>query len=639
MNRTKHPLLTVMILGIITSCTTYRAHKGEEAYNLMSYDKAQRLLSRVNEQRPTRRTLLMYADACRRQNELGEAAHGYLRADSLGELTGYEAFRLGQVLMGLGRHAEARTRFLRVLQDTPEDAAAMALYRSCETHLDFFEDSALYVVNRINIPGLHSAFSPVRTPSGLLVAGERSADPGRSNPWNGASFLDLYRTRRNTLVNWTEAEPLKGDVNGAYHEGPAVLSRDGRTIYFTRSNYLRARLHKDDRNTSHLKLFRATVDSTGKWQDIRAFAHNGETFSTGHPALSTDGRTLYFASDRPGGLGGSDIWRCRWENGGWGTPQNLGPTVNTAGNELFPVINGEVLHFSSTAHMNLGGLDILETREVNGQWTEPRNLNYPINTTHDDFSFVLDTALNMGDAEGLRGYLSSDRDGTDQVYMFWSQAPLFFVEGLVSGADNVFLPNAEVVLTDLGTMEDTTVLTDKDGRFLLPLGADKDYSLRAQASMHLERTEKLSTRGLTRSDTLQAALQLTPVAFDQPMVLQNILFDYDQWDIRPDAARELDKLAALMLGNPELIYQLDAHTDSRGGDTYNLVLSDARANSAVNYLIHQGVDPARIAARGFGETMPVNHCRNGVKCTEEEHQANRRVEFRVTGIRFAQGEE
>lgn len=635
MNRTKHPFLPVMILAIATSCTTYRAHKGEEDYQLMSYEKAERLLGKVNAERPTRKTLLMYADACRRQNHLAAAATGYLRADSIGELTGYEAFRMGQVLMGLGRHEEARTRFLRVLQDTPEDATAMALYRSCEGYLAFFADSARFVVNRLNIPGLHSAFSPVRTANGLMVAGERSAAPGRSNPWNGASFLDLYHVRRNTLVNLSPAEPLRGDVNGAYHDGPALLTKDGRTLYFTRSNYFRHRLQKDDRNTSHLKLFRAILDSAGEWRDIRAFAHNGETFSTGHPALSADGRTLYFASDRPGGYGGSDIWRCRWENGGWGQPENLGPVVNTPGNELFPVMNGDVLHFSSTAHMNLGGLDIFESREENGQWTAPRNLNYPINSTHDDFSFVLDTTLNMGDADGPRGYLSSDREGTDQVYTFWSQAPLFFVEGLVSGEYNQFLPNAEVVLTDLATLEDTVVLTDKDGRFLLPLGPNKDYNLRAQADMYLERIEKLSTRGLTRSDTLHTSLRLAPVVFDQPVALKNILFDYDQWDIRPDAARELDKLAAVMIGNPELIYELDAHTDSRGGDTYNLVLSDARANSAVNYLIHQGVDPARISARGYGETTPVNHCRNGVKCTEEEHQANRRVEFRVTGIRYA----
>ena len=405
-------------------------------------------------------------------------------------------------------------------------------------------------------------------------------------------------------------------------------------MFFTRSDYYKQGLNKDERNTSHLKLFRATRDSvSGEWTDIRAFAYNGDRFSCGHPALSADGNTLYFVSDRPGGQGGSDIWRSRRSGGTWNAPENLGATVNTAGNESFPVVNGDALYFSSDAHHNLGGLDIFETHETGGKWTEPRNMNYPVNTEHDDFSLVVDKRVNVSGDQTMSGYLSSDRDGTDQVYTFWAVAPIFMVEGEVTDIEGNYLPNAEVTLTELLTEQDTAVMTGPDGKFRFPLKPGSDYTIRATDNAHLSRSQPLSTRGLLRSDTLRVDFHLSGITVDEPIAIQNILYDYDKWDIRPDAARELEKLARIFKDNPHMSFELGAHTDSRGGDTYNLVLSDARANSAVNYLIQQGVDADRISARGFGETALTNKCTNGVKCTEEEHQANRRTEFRVTGIK------
>lgn len=628
------PLLT---LAFLSSCTTYRLHTADQAFDRMAYAKAARIYSRVVDKHAYRPAILRLAESYRLQNNIADAATCYLRADSTLRLTGDTALRLGQVLMGLQRMKEAEERFFSVLQERPEDATALDLYGSCQGYRSFYADSAKFVVNRIHLPGISTAFSAIPYKDGILVAGEREGKIGQTNPWNGRAFLDLYLSTSKTVVTWTEALPLPGKVNGDFHEGSAVLSADGRTIYFTRSNYLDRKLGKDATSTSHLKLFRATLDSTGKWGDVRSFAHNGEDFSTGHPALSADGRTLYFASDRPGGFGGSDIWRCHDDGSGWSRPENLGAIVNTPGNELFPTINGDALHFSSNAHENMGGLDIFETHEANGAWTDPRNIGAPINSSFDDFGFVIDTRATDATPGSYRGFLSSDRSGSDGVYTFWAYEPTFSVEGIVRDDAQRFLPNTSVTLVDLATGEDITVLTKEDGRFNFPLKANTDYQLQAHGDELLNQSRNLSTRGLTSSDTLEVDFSMTRITIDAPIAINNILYDYDKWDIRPDAARELDKLAALFKNNPHLTFELGAHTDSRGGDTYNLVLSDARANSAVNYLIQQGVDPNRISAMGFGETTLVNKCGNGVKCTEEDHQANRRTEFKVTGINLAHG--
>ena len=609
---------------LLSSCASYNLQKADQAYDLMQYPRAERFYGKVlrhHEMRPAR---LRLADACRRHSDLVSAEKHYALADAAHHITGDTALNYGEVLMGNGKPEVAAELFLRVLHETPENGRALDLYASTQSYGSFFADSGRFIVNRLNIPGISTAFSAVPYRKGLLIAGEKKVASLTANPWNGMSFLDLYYSEKKTVVTWTEAQPLSGLVNGAFHEGPAVLSPDGRHLYFTRSNYVKRKLRKDEGNTSHLMLFRATQDSTGRWTDLRAFAYNSEYWSTGHAALSLDGKMLYFASDRPGGLGGTDIWRCRDNGTGWSEPENLGSTVNTAGNELFPVINGASLYFSSTAHENMGGLDIFETHEQEGRWSDPMNMNAPINTPHDDFSMVLDSTT-----EG--GYLSSNRDSLDQVYVFWANKPIFYVEGAVFDDPSMFLPNVSVTLTDLTHGDDVSSITGPDGTFGFPLKPNTDYTLRAEHKDHLATTVDLSTKGLVRSDTLHQDLHLKSAQVGESFVLNNIYYDYDKWDIRPDAAEELERVVRLINDNAHLSFELSAHTDARGGELYNLVLSDARANSAVDFLIRHGADPDRVRARGFGEEKLVNHCDDGVPCDEERHQQNRRTEFMVIG--------
>lgn len=625
MTKVRNLLPWSVLLALMPACSTMQLQRADEAYDLMQFTKAERLYERTLVRQENRHARARVADAYRRHNQWSKAIGHYEMLYATGPLTGDTAMHYGEVLMALGEHDEAGDMFLRVLQQTPENSRALDLYESTKGYTSFYQDSGRFFVNRLNIPGVATAFGGVPYKNGLLFAAEKELDTPHANPWNDRSFLDLYHSSSRSEITWTPAAALPGSVNGPYHEGPAALSADGTVLYFTRSNYVQRKLEKDDRNTSHLMLFRSKKDSTGKWSDLHAFAYNGDTWSTGHPALSADGRTLYFASDRPGGLGGSDIWRCRDNGTGWSEPENLGPTVNSAGNEVFPTVNGNTLHFSSSGHRNMGGLDIFETQEQNGTWTVPSNLNAPINTPKDDFFFVLDST-------NKAGFLSSDRDGLDQIYAFTLYEPLYYLEGITLDEENRYLPNVEVTLSDLTSGEDRSTLSGPDGKFMFQLSPNTDYNLRGTAQEMLTTSVQVSTKGLMRSDTLKAEILMTRVKIGESIAINNIYYDYDQWDIRPDAVAELDKLARIFIENPNMTFELGSHTDSRGGDLYNLVLSDARANSAVNYLIQRGVDPDRISAKGYGETTLVNHCRNGVRCTEKDHQDNRRTEFTVTGI-------
>lgn len=618
------PLLVAVAALFLASCASYHVRKGEQAMGLMAWQKAEKHFDKALKQQQGRRLLLDAAVAELKQNKLEEAAAHYGAAEQLAPLAGDDAYQYGRILMGLGEYEQAESMLVRALQEQPERHGTAELIGACQGYRSFYSDSSRYTVSPLHLAGVATAYSATPYQGGLLFAGQRGQTMGKRDPWNGLSFADLYQVTVDGEGNPGVPEPLKSPVNGPYHEGAAVVSPDGQTLYFTRSNYYGGRkLLKDQGNVSNLKLFRATLDENGDWGNIREFGANSASYSLGLPALSKDAKTLYFTSDMPGGLGGKDLWYVKDIGTGWGDPVNMGPTINTAGDEMFPTIVGDALYFSSTGHNNMGGLDIFETHREGEFWSEPQNMGYPVNTTRDDFGLWLDST-------GTRGYLSSSRSDTDRIYMLTVRPMEFAVEGKITNASSgEAIPRAAVIISDLASLKDTMILADQQGAFHFKLQPGTPYRVTATQENMLSQSTPISTIGLGLSTTLRADLQLEPLVLDKPIAVPNIYYDYDQWDIRPDAAVELDKLAKVFLSNPGLTFELSSHTDSRGGDTYNLVLSDARAKSAVDYLVRHGVPPERLVAKGYGETMLVNQCRNGVKCTEEEHQANRRTEFKV----------
>lgn len=623
MRTTKTLLFTAA--AMLAGCTQQRLAQADRAYDRMAYNDAVRLYAKALPQLADRDATLRAADANVKINRLADAASLYAKAEAMQPLSGPDALAHGRTLLGLGRAAEASKQLERVLLDKPEDPIVRELGFAIADRDAFYADSTLFTITPLHIDGLRSAFSAMPMGDKLIISGEKEASGSKVNPWNGAAFLDLFTVKPGMGIMAGSATPLPGQVNGRFHDGPAVLSADGRTMYFTRSDYFRFRLNKDGHGTSHLMLFRAELQPDGQWGKVSSFAYNGEDFSAGHAALSADGSALYYVSDMPGGFGGTDLYVCERTADGWGLPRNLGPTVNTPGNEMFPTMRGDTMYFASNGHRSLGGLDNFRSVLNEGDWSSPENLNYPINTQYDDFALVM--------LDGGKGYLSSNRAGQDGIYRFQENAPTLVLNISVFDMDNGSpMAGAEVRLLEPMKTEPLTLFTNDDGQVSFPLTVEKLYEVLASKDGVFTERRTVDTRGQRISKTYDEEFRMQRVVIDKPIVIENIYYDYDKWDIRPDAAVELDKIAQVFIDNPNLSFELGSHTDSRASDTYNLLLSDMRAKSAVDYLIQNGVPSERISARGYGERKLVNRCKDGVECSEEEHQANRRTEFKVVKV-------
>ncbi len=619
----KKQLLFLVPVFALFSCTAHHMATADKAYDRMAYAKASCSYEKAMRKSEDRDAALRTADAYDRQNKLDKAADWYAFADRMAPLDGPQSTRYGQILMSLEKLEPASQQFERALALDPENEVLAGLLKASRERQVFFQDTTLYTVRPMHLQEMAGAFSATIYKNGIVFAGEKLPGTNAENPWNGLSYLDLYSASRTPTGTWAAPTPIPGSVNGRFHDGPAVFSTDGRTMYFTRSDYYKFRLNKDGSSVSHLKLFRAELGDDGNWGNIHQFAYNGENYSTGHAALSSDGNTLYFISDRPGGIGGTDLYMCTRTAEGWDDPENLGETLNTPGNEMFPTLYGDTLYYSSNGHPGVGGLDMFMTWKENGQWTAPVNMNYPLNTPFDDFALVFEK-------DGRSGYLSSDRNGKDGIHSFTQNDPTLTLKVIclneITGGP---MAGVEVKMVDVTSGEVMLAYTGTDGTADFLLRPGQDVHVQGSKDEMFTESVDLSTKGQRTSKEYLVELKLKPVEYDKPILVNNIYYDYDKWDIRPDAAVELMKLARLFIDNPDLSFELSSHTDSRANDTYNLVLSEARAKSAVDFLIRKGVDPARISAKGYGESRLVNRCSDGVACSEEEHQQNRRTEFTV----------
>lgn len=616
------PALTVA--GLLAGCAQHHLAKGDRAFERMAWHDATCQYEKAMQQTDDRAIALRMAEAYRHQNNLAKAADWYAYAERMEPLTSNDALHHGRALQSLGRLGEAANFYERVLVDKPEDAVVRELGLAIADHEAFFVDTTLFTVKPLQLSGVVSAFSAMPMGNGIVFAAETEPAGQNTNPWTGASYLDLFTAVPGTNGTWTAPTALSGSVNARFHDGPAVLSADGRNMYFTRSDYYKFRLNKDDNAVSHLMLFSAEKQANGMWDSIKSFAYNGLDFSAGHAALSNDGTRLYYISDMPGGFGGTDLYVCERTATGWGYPKNVGPSINTSANEMFPVLKGDTLFFASNGHRTLGGLDIFLSTRTDDGWSAPENMNYPINSSFDDFGLVMLPGAG-------RGYLSSSRLGADRIFTFDAHDPTLVLTGIFQDEEQGEpMAGVEVKLLDLTEGDTITLFTDDDGRYAFPLKPGREYRVQGGKDGMFTESRDVSTAGQRISRTYTEDFRLKRVVIDKPIVIENIYYDYDRWDIRTDAAVELDKIARLFIDNPQLAFELGSHTDSRATDVYNLVLSEARANSAVDYLIRQGVPAERITARGYGEKQLVNRCVDEVECSEEEHQANRRTEFKVT---------
>lgn len=451
---------------------------------------------------------------------------------------------------------------------------------------------------------------------------------------NGQQFLDLYTGLITDDRQVIDKKTMPGDVNTKYHEAGVAVSKDLKTIYFTANNFYEKQYLTDSSGVNNLQMFRASLTMDGKWEEKEKLPFNHVEYSIGHPALNHEDTKLYFVSDMPGGYGAADIYVVDInEDGSFSEPRNLGPRINTEGREMFPYIGKDnILYFSSDGHDGYGKLDVFASKIFDKTVSKPINLEAPINSVEDDFAYIIDD-------EKDRGFFSSNRDegkGDDDIYSFLANPGLYIHCG------QAIMVNVRSEESGEPVAGATIELRDESGEVMetVTAGADGSYTF-AETICDTPYVVFATNKGFlnaeravrTANDIDQAALVVNldlPAQFVSNKVnINTIYFDFDKYNIRPDAAKELDKVVQVMNEYPELMIEAGSFTDSRGEDEYNMKLSEKRAKSTVDYIVSKGIDSSRLTYQGYGETQLVNKCSNGVKCTEEEQQLNRRTEFKI----------
>lgn len=451
--------------------------------------------------------------------------------------------------------------------------------------------------------------------------------------WNGEPYLDIFKADILTEEDGTVTisniasiefeEKQRNDV----HEANITLTNDGQTMYFTRDNVnSKNRPVYDKKGTSHLKIYKATKIGE-KWGNVEELPFNDNVYSTGHPSLSPDNKTLFFVSDRDGGFGQTDIYKVAINADGYGAPENLGATINTEGREMFPfVAKDSTLYFSSDGFLNLGLLDLFKSNILkDNSKNEPVNLGAPYNSGYDDFAFFMDS-------DSKTGYFSSNRPagkGGDDIYGFKELPCKQTIKG--TARDSKLLTPLAMVTVQLIDKETGKIMaettTNENGEYEMEADCDKQYKVLGSKQDYKDAIEEIkTTTEYGKEHTVD--LNLIPLIIDNEIVINPIFFDFDKWNIRPDAAYELENIVSVMRAHPNMVIKIESHTDSRGTAKYNMKLSDRRAKSTQDYIYSRGIAKERIAsAIGYGESQLVNDCTDGVKCTKEQQQANRRSKF------------
>ena len=554
-------------------------------------------------------------------------------------------YRYAQTLKSVGDYTQADKMMAKFVELTNANDTRAALFEENKDYQTVIKNnSGRFQLNNASVNTENSEYGTAFYGDKIVFAGATDARKAKRgvSQWTGESFYDLYEAEHFDQKLGSR-KPFSSSVNTQFNESTPVFTKDGNTMYFTRNNYVNRKLGTDIENTILLKILRATKDKNGNWGDIVEVPFNSDQYNVAHPALSPDEKYLYFASDMPGSFGNSDIFRVEiLGDNQYGTPENLGNIINTAGRESFPYISKDnVLYYSSDGIPGLGGLDIFAAKfNADGSTSKPVNIGMPGNSADDDFCFVFNSDSKIG-------FLTSNRPGgkgKDDIYSFHEDKPLLFscqknIKGIVKDAKTkAVIANAKVILSDKVMKEVGKDQSKTDGTFTFEKVNcnDSHYYLRGEK----EKYETAEVNVTVGKDEVVYEILLNPreVAIKKGMDLakvfeiKEIKFDYNKADIRPDAAVELTKIVEVMREYPKMKIDIRSHTDSRGADSYNLKLSDRRAKATLEWIVKQGIDRKRLKAKGYGETRLVNGCSNGVPCTEEEHQENRRSEFIVVAM-------
>lgn len=591
-------------------------------------------------------------------------------------------FKYGQMLKANGKYKEAIVSFREYALSNPIDAVRATKERQASQQaLEWQKEPTDYKILPLQgINSIASDYAPVLYADNQLVfTSDRSESMGEDEfGWTGNKYSDLFVANLVNEVTYDLPVQFGDSINTDFNEGVVSFTSDFNTIYFTACG---SPHEKDD----YCQIYVTTKGDGDKWKipvQVRLFEE--DTINVGHPFITPDGKELYFSADAPDSYGDKDIYMSSITREGlWSYPKNLGPEINTEGYEGFPYIGTDGrLYFASNGHYGMGGLDIYQADREKNRWTNIQNLKAPINSSADDFGIVFFPFIEpeMMDKIEAQGYISSARNGgkgADDIYKFVLEIPeeppvvvvdtvpptpvvpkepIYVLEGkvfqkILANPDDPNsgmirkdpIPNAVVEILGLSANSriGKRLVTDEQGFFSLEVEKETDYKVRASSAGFLAASVNASTKGKTGApgETVKTYVEITldRVFIQKSVNLQNIYYDLDKWDIREDAKPALNKVATVMLENPTIVVEMGSHTDSRGKNPYNLELSQKRAESAVDYLTSKGIERSRFIPRGYGETQLTNECADGVTCTEEQHQANRRTTFKVVSNKYRGG--
>lgn len=656
----KNLTIVALLFTFLAGCTyTQKVRDGRTAFEVKQYAVATKMLEKEYEKAKSRvekgKIAFLIGESYKHLNKSDQSIRWY--GIAYDNQYGVDALKeYAFALKRAGRYEDAKSAF----KDLGIEIGSPYEYRreisACEIAMGWEKLPPEYKVEVMAFNSGSSDYAPMLYKDNkMVITSDRASSTGDAvYKWTGAAYSDLFLVD----LGSNSITGFDSQINTENNEGTVAFNRDFTEVFFTRCFGGK----KDAADYCKIMVSEGSGDS---WSTPRVLNFLKEGVNYVHPSLSADGNTLYFASDDPEGWGGWDIYASeRLTDGEWSEPILMSRVINTQGDEKFPFIDADTLYFASDNHTGLGGLDIFRTFQMdNGSWAPPYNLKTPINSAGDDFGFIID--YNSPKEEGVlqQGYFTSTREegiGSDDIYRFQKITPppapplveeqpkpedyKLILEGYVLEKiyNNPTDPNSKIlgrkplpgaqVDIQFGRQKET-VTVGEDGQFRLELEEETDYDFLAYKENYLKNAEVFSTKGIGRDpnnpvQTFEIEIVLDRIFFDKEIRLENIYYDFDKWDIRDDAKPTLDELARNLQLNPTIRIQLGSHTDCRGATRYNEELSQKRAQSAVDYLISKGIDPGRLAARGYGESQPEADCLCN-RCTEEEHQQNRRTTFKI----------
>lgn len=647
------------ILGLFTffflfSCKSAKLSDAEEKQRIGEYFEAAAIYRKVyTKTSPQKRDLRGYiayrmAECNRLINNTPRATSAYMNALRYDYPDSIVNLRLGQMYQRSGRYAEAIRYYNEFLKLNPESELALNGIKGSELAPQWKQNPTRYTVKRMEkfnsrrgefCPMLFGEaydqlyFTSSRTPKGAGKDKEETV-----SAITGIRNNDFFLVKKDEQGNWLAPIELEDEVNTEFDEGTPSFSKDGNTMYYTYCA-------QDPEGPRTSEIYVSTR-SSAKWgKGTRASIVKDSVTALGHPSVSPDGKYLYYVSDAVGGFGGKDIFRSRLVGSDFGPMENLGPEINTPGDEMFPYVRDSVtLYFASNGHPGMGGLDLFKaTQDSTGKW-HVENLKAPINSMGDDFGITFE-----GNKE--RGFFSSNRNdarGYDHLYSFELPTITIFIEGLVSDVDEYPIEDATIRIVGKDGLN-VKVPAKKDGSYRVELERDIRYVMMASARGYLNQNFELKTGPEEKNETYIVDFYLSPIS--KPVVIDNIFYDFDKATLRPESQKALDEMIKMLNDNPNVTIELGAHTDRKGTDQYNERLAQRRAQSVVDYLIAGGIEKERLEAKGYGESVPktinkklaksFDFLKEGDVLTEEfiltltpeqqemADQINRRTEFKV----------